>query len=103
MTPLKTQILGKIDTTVLGVITDPDALIRLLFSLALGIAGLIFFGMLILGGIRYLSAGGDEKAATAARSTLTQAFIGLVIVVAAVLILQLVSVVFGIKGINIVT
>jgi len=100
---LKVQSLGSIDTGALGVITDPDTLIRLMFSLVLGIAGLVFFAMLIVGGFRYLNAGGDEKATTAARNTLTQAFIGLVIVIASVLILQLVSTIFGIRGINIVT
>lgn len=100
---LKVQDLAFIDTPSLGVITDPNQLIRLLFSLALGIAGLVFFAMLVVGGFRFLSAGGDEKAAAEARNTLTRAFIGLVIVVASVLILELVSAIFGLDGVSVVS
>jgi hypothetical protein len=49
--------------------------------------------------LRYITAGGDEKAASAARSTLTQAFIGLIIVVSAFLISQLIFDLFGLSSI----
>ena len=79
-------------------LTDQNDLIRALFFLVLGIAGLVFFAMLIIGGFRYLTAGGDEKAAAEGQKTLTRAFMGLVIMIAAVLILQLFIAIFGLQG-----
>jgi hypothetical protein len=85
-----------------GITTNPDVLIRALYLLALGFSGLVFFAMLIMGGFRFLTAGGDEKAAADAQKTLTRAFIGLVIIVAAILILKLVGALFNIPGIQVV-
>lgn len=91
---------GTVDTGKLGGIpTDINLIIGGLVQLAYAVAGLVFFFMLILGGLRYLTAGGDEKAAAAARGTLTNAFVGLVIVVAAFLITQLIFAIFKIQGI----
>jgi hypothetical protein len=73
-------------------------LIAAAVQIALAAAGLIFFAMLFMGGLKYLTAGGDEKAAASARATLTQAFIGLVIVVAAFLIAQLLFSIFKLEG-----
>lgn len=90
--------LGIIDTTKLKVPTDVNEIIGSLIQLVYAVAGIVFFFMFLLGGIRYITAGGDEKAATSARATLTQAVIGLVIVVAAFLITQLLFSIFGISG-----
>ena len=89
---------GVIDDNKLGVPNDINGVIGGLVQLVYAIAGITFFFMFIFGGIRYITAGGDEKAAMAARATLTQAVIGLVIVVAAFLITQLLFTLFGIKG-----
>jgi hypothetical protein len=89
---------GKVDPDLLGVPTEINQVIGSLVDIAYAAAGIIFFFMFLLGGIRYITAGGDEKAAASARNTLTQAFIGLVIVVAAFLITQLLFSIFGIKG-----
>ena len=94
-----TPDIGKINPGDLKVPTDIGAIIASLVQLALGAAGLLFFVMLLIGGLRYLTAGGDEKAAAAARGTLTSAFIGLVIIIAAFLIAQLLFTIFGLQGI----
>lgn len=60
-------------------------------------AGLFFFINLIIGGIQWIGAGGDAKAMESARSRLTNAFIGLIIVVGAFAITGIVSTVFGIS------
>src|SRR5690554_6186718 len=96
---LLAQEVGNIDPGAIGLETEPNVIIGSLIQLALAGAGLLFFFMLITGGLKYLTAGGDEKAAGAARNTLTQAFIGLVIVVAAFLIAQLLFSIFGLEGI----
>ena len=93
-----TKGVGKINQDKLFLPTDINEIIGKLVQLIYAVAGITFFFMFVFGGIRYIMAGGDEKAATAARSTLTQAVIGLVIVVAAFLITQLLFTLFGIKG-----
>jgi TRAP-type C4-dicarboxylate transport system permease small subunit len=64
------------------------------------IAALIFFFMLVWGGIKYITAGGDKAQTEAARGQITAALIGLVIVFAAWAIVNLVSLFFGIDLLN---
>lgn len=63
-------------------------------------AGLWFMFQLIIGGIQWLSAGGDKNNLSAARDRLTNAFIGLVIVVAGVSIIALLGQFFGFDILN---
>jgi len=60
------------------------------------VAGLVFFFMLIIGGLRWVLSGGDKAATESARGQITAALIGLVIVFSAWAIAQLVNAVFGI-------
>ena len=71
-------------------------IISALIVIILVIAALVFLFMLILGGIKYITSGGDKGATEAARSQITAALIGLVIVFAAWAIINLVSAFFGI-------
>lgn len=93
-------IIGKLDKTKLPVLSLND-LIKNGVTIAIAVAGLVFFFMLIFGGLKYLTSGGDEKAAAGARGTLTNAFIGLLIVVAAFLISQLLFTIFKLQGISV--
>ena len=65
-------------------------------SLIMIVVALIFFFMLIWGGLRWVMSEGDEKAVTAARNQITNALIGLAIVFAAFAIMRLIGAVFGI-------
>ena len=47
--------------------------------------------MLIMGGFRYITSGGDQKKASEARGTLTFAIIGLVVIAGAFLILRFIE------------
>lgn len=58
-------------------------------------AGVALFIVLLVGGFKYLFAGGDQKKIEAARGTLTNAVIGLVVIVLAYLILKTISVFTG--------
>lgn len=60
-------------------------------SVILAFAGIVLFIMFVVGGFRYLTSGGDPKAIEAAKGTLTQAIVGLVILVLAFLILKLIE------------
>lgn len=64
------------------------------------IAALIFFFMLVIGGIKWISSGGDKGATEGARSQITAALVGLVIVFAAWAIVTLINAFFGINIFN---
>ena len=65
-------------------------------SLALVVAAIIFFFMLVLGGITWILSGGDKGKTEAARNQITAALVGLVIVFAAWAIANLIGGLFGI-------
>ncbi len=67
------------------------SLVTFILLLLLTVGGVAFFFILIWGGIRYMTARGDEKAVTAARNTLTNGAIGLLLMVAAIAIIRLVA------------
>lgn len=58
---------------------------------------LIFFFVLIMGGIKWVTSEGDEKKVGAARAQITNGIIGLAIVFASWAILKLIETVFGIS------
>lgn len=64
-------------------IPDLGGLVADALKIAFFFAALFFFIQFIIGGFSWIAAGGDQKALDSARSRLTNAVIGLVIVVAA--------------------
>lgn len=72
------------------------AIINALIRLTLVIAALVFFFVLVIGGIRWIASGGDKAQTEAARNQITAALVGLVIVFAAWAIVQLIKVFFGV-------
>ena len=76
-------------------ITFPS-IVSALVVLVLIVAALVFFFMLVLGGIRYITSGGDKGSTEAARSQITAALIGLVIVFSAWAIINIIKLFFGV-------
>lgn len=74
-----------------------ERLVTGFIRLTLIIAAIIFFFILVIGGIRWILSGGDKAATEAARSQITAALVGLVIVFAAWAIIQLINTLFGIN------
>jgi len=68
-----------------------------LIRLILVVAALVFFFILVIGGIRWIASGGDKAQTEAARGQITAALVGLVIVFAAWAIDQLINTFFGIN------
>ena len=66
-------------------------------TLILVVAAVVFFFMLIIGGVRWISSGGDKGQTEAARNQITAALIGLVIIFAAWAIVQLLQALFGVS------
>src|SRR3990170_8352168 len=63
--------------------------------LTLVIAAIVFFFILVMGGIRWIASGGDKAQTEGARNQITAALVVLVIVFAAWAIVQLIQVFFG--------
>ncbi len=82
--------------TNLGTVTITSIISALVILVLIG-AALIFFFMLVLGGIRYITSGGDKGQTESARGQITAALIGLVIVFAAWAIINLINIFFGIN------
>lgn len=57
----------------------------------LALAGILVFITFIIGGFKYITAGGDPKAIQAAHSTLTYAILGLILVVLSFSIILLIQ------------
>lgn len=68
-----------------------------IIRLVLIIAFVLAFIMLLVGGIRWIMAGGDEKSVEKARNTITAALIGLVVVLIAYALIRIVETFFGIS------
>lgn len=68
------------------------------FSAILVLAAVVFFFMLIFGGIRWMISGGDKANTETARNQVTGALIGLIIVFSAWAIWQILATAFGATG-----
>jgi len=62
-----------------------------LVSALLALGGIVLFLMLLSGGFKYLTSGGDPKATEGAKNTLTYAISGMVLLVGSYLILRIIS------------
>ena len=81
---------GLTDITIPGIVSG-------LIGLTLIIAALVFFFILVIGGIKWILSGGDKTATEGARSQITAALVGLTIVFAAWAIIQLIKTLFGVN------
>ena len=70
-------------------------IVRGVIRFILVLAFIVAFIMLLVGGVRWILAGGYEKAVSGARNTITAALIGLVIILVAYAIIRLVEVFFS--------
>jgi magnesium-transporting ATPase (P-type) len=94
------NITGKGDSaTKLSGITA-SSLISGAISLVMILVSIVFFFILVMGGLKWVTSGGDEKKVAAARAQITNGLIGMAIVFAAYAIMRLVGTVFGIDVFN---
>ncbi len=66
-------------------------LLAYLINLAIGIVGLVSIVFIIYGGFQYITSAGNEEQAESGKKTLTNAIIGLVIVILSYTIVTIVS------------
>lgn len=69
-------------------------------QLILVVAGLAFFFILVIGGVKWILSGGDKAQTEGARNQITAALVGLVIVFSAWAIAQLIQAFFGVDILN---
>lgn len=84
-------LVGDVQNLVLGDIVGGG------LKLILVIAALVFFIILVIGGIRWILSGGDKAQTENARNQITAALVGLVIVFSAWAIASLIGTFFGIN------
>ena len=84
------------DFSALEKVTAPN-IISGATSLVLIITSLVFFFILILGAFKWITSNGDEKKISAARSQITNALIGVILIFSVWAILSLINTLFGIK------
>lgn len=73
-----------------GQSTATEIILRII-QILLAIAGLVAVIFLIIGGFRYITAGGNEETAESAKKTITNAIIGIVIIILAFVIVRVIS------------
>lgn len=78
----------------------PGKLVSGAISLLMLVVALVFFFILLMGGLKWVTSEGDEKKVGAARAQITNALIGLAIVFAAWAIMSLIGKLFGIDVFN---
>jgi len=81
-------------------ITNFSSVISMTIGVMTMIAFIWFTFVLITGAIGIISSGGDKQALENARKRITSGVIGLIIVIAAVFILDLIGTIFGIPYLN---
>lgn len=79
-------------------IKDLEALFGNIILVILGFAGITLFILLLSGGFKYMTAGGDPKQIEEAKKTLTYAIAGLIFIVLSLLVLVLIQ---NITGVNV--
>jgi hypothetical protein len=77
-------------------ITDIGVLISRVISVAFITAGILTFALLVMGGIEWLTSGGDKGKTENARNRITAAIVGLAIVAASWALMKLIAYFFGV-------
>ena len=84
-------ILDSGNTIQVATVQGAQCLIANVLAVVVRVVGLVGFVMLIIGSFRYMLSGGNTKGVEGARNTMTFAIVGLVVVLSAFIILNLLS------------
>jgi len=77
-------------------LSDLEVVFKNVVNVVLGFAGIAFFVLFLIGGIKYITSGGDPKATEGAQKTITYAIFGLVAIILSYLILVLIKEITGV-------
>lgn len=81
-------------------VIDAGGLVSIGLNVLLFVAFVAALAFLIIGGIRWILSGGDKEGTAKARSTVTSALIGLVVVLAAWILINIILKFFNLPGVN---
>ena len=82
-------------------ISDIVGILANIIGLLAPAAAIAVFVMILVAGFQFLTSGGDPKAVAAARTTLTYAIIGIILVISVWLILLLIQIATGVDVIEV--
>ncbi len=77
-------------------LSDLEKVFTNLVQSLLGLAGIVLFVLILLGGLKYITSGGDPKAMESAQKTITYAIGGLIIILLSYLILVFIAKITGV-------
>lgn len=80
-------------------ITDIGQLLSSGVSVAIIIAGVLVFAFLVMGGIQWITSGGDKTKTEEARNRITAALVGLAIVAASWALIRIIAYFFGVDNV----
>jgi len=94
--------LGQTDITIGNTYGSVSVLVSIILKFSMTVAGLIFIGLLIFGGITFImnAGSGDPKKSGQAKAAITNALIGLAIVLLAFTIIQIITAITGLEILN---
>lgn len=81
-------------------ISDFSCVFGNVVGVSISFAGIVLFVILLMGGFKYMTSGGDPKAVDAAQKTITYAILGLILILASYLILVLIRAITGVDVTN---
>lgn len=93
---------GAVDTTKTP-FPDLGGLIGQILVIIIILASILLFIYLVIGGLQWLTSGGDKMAAQAARDRITAALTGLIIVLAAFALVRILEAAFNIRVLSGIT
>jgi len=79
------------EEVVVAKIQGLECIVKTILNFAVRLAGIALFIMLLVGGFKYLTSGGDPKATESAQKTLTYAILGLALLLGGWIILLFVK------------
>lgn len=74
-----------------------EAVFYNILKVAVSLVTIALFIMLVIGGFKFLTSGGDPKATESAKSTMTYAIVGLVVIIGSYLVLRAIEYFTGVS------
>ncbi len=84
----------------IATISDLSKIFESLVRSFLTFAGIILFVFLVMGGIKYITSGGDPKAIEGAQKTMTYAIGGLIVILLSFLVLVIIGNITGVRNLT---
>ena len=93
--PIGDRFLLRLGTSVRDEFRNLGALLSTVLNFILGVGAFLMFLFLVIGGLRYIFSGGDEKAIAAAKGQITVAIVGFLIIFLSFVIIRIIEFLTG--------